>query len=68
MKTWEADGLSLDIYSTIQKGKKMVVDRQNVNQFRVQEVQSGSQARGQGRQNGQAGGYRGQKTGKAKKK
>ena len=40
----------------------MVVDRQKgQNKIRVPEVQSGRQARGQGRQNGQAGGYRVQK-------
>ena len=37
-------------------------DRQKgPNQIRVQEVQSGRQARGQGRQNGQASGYKVQK-------
>ena len=40
----------------------MVVDRQKgQNQIRVQEVKSGRQAHGQGRQKGQAGGYRVQK-------
>ena len=37
------------------------------NQFRVQEVQSGRQARGQGRLNGKAGGYGVQKPGKGQK-
>jgi hypothetical protein len=37
----------------------MVVDRQKIiNKVRVQEVQSGRQIRGQGRQYGQAGGFR----------
>jgi hypothetical protein len=41
-------------------GKRMVVDRQRIiNKVRVQEVQSGRQACGQGRQYSQAGGFRG---------
>ena len=45
----------------------MVVDRQKgQNQIRVQDVQSGRQARGQGRQNGQAGGYKVQKQARVK--
>jgi hypothetical protein len=52
MQTQEADGWSLRCL-IIQKGvgKRMVMDRQKgQNQIRVQEVQSGRQARGQGRQ------------------
>jgi hypothetical protein len=45
----------------------MVVDRQKgQNQIRVQEVQSGRQAHGQGRQNGQAAGYKVQKQARVK--
>jgi hypothetical protein len=45
----------------------MVMDRKKGQiQIRVQEVQSGRQARGQGRQNGQAGGYKVQKQARVK--
>ena len=45
----------------------MDVDRQKgQNQIRVQEVQSDRKARGQGRQNGQAAGYRVQKQARVK--
>ena len=45
----------------------MVVDSQKgQNQIRVQEVQSGRQAHGQGRQNGQAGGNNVQKQARVK--
>ena len=45
----------------------MVVDRQKgQNQIRVQKVQSGRQACGQGRQKGHAGGYRVQKQARVK--
>jgi hypothetical protein len=48
-------------------GKRMVVDRQKgQNQITVQEVQSGRQARGQGRQKGQAGGCKVQKQARVK--
>ena len=49
---------SHNVYSSKGVGKRMVVDRQKgPNQIRVQEVQSGRQTRGQGRENSQAGGY-----------
>jgi hypothetical protein len=56
MQTREADGLSLLIFISIPgAGKRMVVDRRKDQAVRVQEVQSGRQARGQGRQYDQAG-------------
>jgi hypothetical protein len=59
MQTQETDGWSLRCLNN-PKGidKRMVVDRQKVITRTVQEVQSGRQTRGQGRQNGQAGEYR----------
>ena len=70
MQTREADGLSLDIY--FKQSKRGMQENghgqaKGQNQFRVQEVQSGRQARGQGRQNSQAGRYGVQKTGKGQK-
>jgi hypothetical protein len=59
MRTQEADDLSLWYVLVQGAGKRMVVDRQKIiNKVRVQEVQSGRQARGQGGQYGQAGGFR----------
>ena len=68
MLTQEPDGWSLIMFNHPKMvGKRMVVDRQNgQNQIRVQEVQSGRQACGQGRQNGQAGVYRVQKEARVK--
>jgi hypothetical protein len=62
MQTPEADGWSLTMFINPKGvGNGIVVDRQMLNQIRVQEVQSGRQAHGQGRENGQAGGYKVQK-------
>ena len=68
MQTQEADGLSLTMFINPKGvGKRMVVNRQKgKNQIRVQEVQSGRPAHGQGRQNGQADGYTVQKQARVK--
>ena len=59
MQTQNTDGLSL-IFIIIQwPGKRQVVDRQKIiHLVRAQVVQSGRQAQGHDRQNGQAGGLR----------
>jgi glucose dehydrogenase len=52
MQTQEADGWGLTMFIHPKEvGKRMVVDREKgQNQIRVQEVQSGRQASGRGRQ------------------
>ena len=67
MQTLEADGWSLTMFIN-PKGlaREWSWTGKGKNQFRVQEVQSGRPARCQGRQNGQAGGYRVQKQARVK--